>query len=152
MKKTIKEWLESLPEESRGLAFANAEEGPLQEKVESLRRALRAAFIWRHSEEGYEYWNDVCNKLSYAESPSTESITAPAEDHPLCKINYSASSDVRVEVSESELRDRFAMAALPALIQKSATPCNQAEKKLIAARAYGYAKAMLEARKEYVKE
>ena len=60
--KTIREWLNELPEPIRSRAIRNAENchKPLLDKSEiSLREAVSAAFIWINTPEGLGYWSSV---------------------------------------------------------------------------------------------
>lgn len=57
--KTVKEWLEELPEGYRELALANAKENCLSNECEDICEALYISFIWRASSEGYNFWNNV---------------------------------------------------------------------------------------------
>jgi len=57
MEKTIKEWLETLPEPIRTEALANM--GPLCHKVtvDSLHQSVNEAFVWEFTPQGYNYWD-----------------------------------------------------------------------------------------------
>lgn len=69
--KTVKQWLEELPEPIRTQAFENVEKqnrgdvlkNVLYHEFNLFKRALNTAFIWGNSNEGYEFWNKV--SLSY---------------------------------------------------------------------------------------
>jgi hypothetical protein len=56
--KTIKEWLEELPEPYRSEALENSEDWSWDNKqeVKSLATALDCAFIWSLSPQGQDYW------------------------------------------------------------------------------------------------
>ena len=56
MKKTIKEWLQELPEPYKGQALQHAHSGHLEREVPNLRQALLCAFSWDSSPEGHKYW------------------------------------------------------------------------------------------------
>jgi hypothetical protein len=57
MTKTIKQWLETLPEPYRGQALANLKN---PEQIDnSLNGALKGAFVWETSAEGHAYWEEV---------------------------------------------------------------------------------------------
>ncbi len=65
-KKTIREWLEELPEPYRAKAlsnFAKEEKDRQENTASSLGIALAGAFAWGKTSEGWEYWNDLCNSL-----------------------------------------------------------------------------------------
>lgn len=57
--KTIKEWLETLPEPYRGQALANCLPAMGHDVTESLEESLFAGFAWSESPEGYSYWEKV---------------------------------------------------------------------------------------------
>lgn len=62
--KTIREWLNELPEPIRSRAIRNAENdlAPLlllKESVSSLNRAIDAAFFWDDTPEGFYFWSAV---------------------------------------------------------------------------------------------
>lgn len=61
MKKTIKQWLEELPEPYRTQALNNYDEGfaIILSPIEDVVDALLASFSWNHSKEGWDYWENV---------------------------------------------------------------------------------------------
>lgn len=61
--KTIKEWIEELPEPYRTRSIENTEDELLLERVESLKRAVKCAFVWRNSTQGHQYWEDFYDTL-----------------------------------------------------------------------------------------
>lgn len=64
--KTIKEWLETLPEPYRTEAIENAtNEGSIRfrTKHKSLSEALGSAFTWYFTLQGHDYWVDLYDKL-----------------------------------------------------------------------------------------
>lgn len=137
--KTVREWLNELPDGYRERAIANCQ-NPNAE-TGSLREALFGAFAWWDSKEGYEFWDKVCNHNNATSSlpplPTEGDIPEPVEANPLCNIS-----------SEKTLLDEFAMVAMAALIQRDIpTPFNQSEKSFVVEWAFEYAKAMMEARK-----
>lgn len=67
MKNTIEQWFQEMPDGYRELAFKNykrdkgdAYEDILQLKIPNLTVALMGAFGWEESEEGLDFWFDVC--------------------------------------------------------------------------------------------
>lgn len=57
--KTIKEWLNELPEPIRGKAFNNVPEcGTVVWEIPatSMYDAIVGAFIWKDTPQGYDYW------------------------------------------------------------------------------------------------
>jgi hypothetical protein len=70
--KTIREWLEELPEPYRTQAIANAyrEDNFADENTlaETASRALDIAFIHLTSIEGLDYWTNIWEKLQDNES------------------------------------------------------------------------------------
>ena len=68
---TIEEWLGTLPEPYRALALQRREEKPyLTEEVASLMLALHKAFIWRETQEDYDFWSSV----SFGNSPDVPRV------------------------------------------------------------------------------
>lgn len=63
MKKTIKEWLEELPEPYRTQALNNADEVLLECTEETQSEALKGAFMWFTTEEGHDYWSQLHKTL-----------------------------------------------------------------------------------------
>ena len=61
--KTIREWLEELPEPYRTQAINNTSESVLMVEEESLSEAVTGAFSWWDSPEGLEYWSDFYDTL-----------------------------------------------------------------------------------------
>jgi hypothetical protein len=57
--KTIKEWLEELPEHQSRLALKNTCKAKLKLPRKSLLEALVSAFNFTESEQGYDYWDQV---------------------------------------------------------------------------------------------
>ena len=63
-KKTIREWLNELPEPISSRAIKNAEnesESSLEEEdvTSSIMCALAGAFVWNDTPEGHEFWRQV---------------------------------------------------------------------------------------------
>jgi hypothetical protein len=75
--KTIKEYLEELPEPWRSQALENCDPDNMQkDRCTSQRSALMSAFIWSKSPEGKRYWNDfyrtlLNNESGYPPEPET---------------------------------------------------------------------------------
>jgi len=55
--KTVKQWLETLQEPYRSKALKNMTAD--EDKRDSLSSAIRAAFVWSATEEGFDYWDEV---------------------------------------------------------------------------------------------
>ena len=70
MSKTIKEWLQTLPEPHREAAITNATlDGSIGYWVTepTLADALAAAFVWHITPQGQDYWNDVFRRAERGE-------------------------------------------------------------------------------------
>lgn len=86
MQKTIKEWLETLPEPYRSRALKNHAEKPIEfhlgAVVGDIQTAVSIAFIWLETEEGYHYWK-LCASDSYpdADEPRTY-VVLPQDELP----------------------------------------------------------------------
>lgn len=57
--KTIKKWLEELPEGYKELALANAKENVLNNKKDDMCDAISSSFIWSNSSQGRDFWENV---------------------------------------------------------------------------------------------
>jgi len=65
MSKSVKAWLEELPEEIKDQAISNTKPALLEENAiaESLREAVLGAFIWGETPEGHKYWQEIHESL-----------------------------------------------------------------------------------------
>lgn len=65
--KTIREWLNELPEPERSHAIVASKEQCgdvlLNSKSNSLLYALEKGFIWGDTVQGNRYWMDICSRL-----------------------------------------------------------------------------------------
>lgn len=71
--KKISEWLKELPEPYRKLALANynkQNDNHDDALVHSMLMALWCGFDWRKSNEDYEYWRNVCNRIKCGNLPA----------------------------------------------------------------------------------
>jgi len=62
--KTIREWLNELPEKERARAFNNVNPEMLEATYPSMHAALHRAFVWADSKEKHEYWNKIANQYN----------------------------------------------------------------------------------------
>jgi hypothetical protein len=62
MKKTIKQWLQELPDGIRERALANCDAPDAVH--DSMHNALISAFRWSGSEEGYTFWHEAANAIA----------------------------------------------------------------------------------------
>ena len=67
MEKTIKEWLETLPEPIRTEALENAYNSAIGYLRHSLSSALSDAFWWADSIQGSDYWEDIYDRAEAGE-------------------------------------------------------------------------------------
>lgn len=58
-KKTVLEWLNELPEPIRTRALFNVYELNLKYIAQSKQESVNAAFVWKKSIEGHDYWELV---------------------------------------------------------------------------------------------
>jgi hypothetical protein len=65
--KTIKEWLETLPEPYRSKALSQANDRALKGECGTLAEAISGSISWRGSFEGVEYWIDVHRRAESGE-------------------------------------------------------------------------------------
>lgn len=64
MSKTIKEWLEMIPDEdARKEAFRMTSQPVRESKALDFGDALASAFVWRDSEMGHEYWSSLSRNI-----------------------------------------------------------------------------------------
>ena len=70
--KTIREWLEGLPEPHRTQALANmgVNKGPGTAVYPNAMGAVSEAFSWAKSPEGFDYWANFVNKSGKQEKLS----------------------------------------------------------------------------------
>jgi hypothetical protein len=65
--KTIREWLNELPEDVRSKAVENVNammSGVTMEKLTpTVKRAISSAFPWMPSNEGFDYWFKIYTSL-----------------------------------------------------------------------------------------
>ena len=63
--KSIKEWLETLPEPYRSEALSNNENMPNfnSDTPNDARGAVFSAFVWSVSPQGSTHWQDLCDEL-----------------------------------------------------------------------------------------
>ena len=66
--KTVKEWLFDLNEPYKSQSFLNAPPNTLNTPVASMSEALRMAFWWACTEQGYEYWSKLHSKYQENEN------------------------------------------------------------------------------------
>lgn len=64
MKKTIKQWFETLPEPYRTQALNNANIFLLDQEETNMEDAFYNGFFWAFSPEGYDYWEEFINNIS----------------------------------------------------------------------------------------
>jgi hypothetical protein len=60
--KTVEQWLNELPKGLRKKAFENLLRDCKDDKETSMASALRKAFGWAHTKEGFEFWLNIYNK------------------------------------------------------------------------------------------
>lgn len=68
--KTIKEWLNELPEPYRSQAIENTVDCDHTDKTnfynyeaESPREAIEIGFVWSYTDQGQMYWENFCKTL-----------------------------------------------------------------------------------------
>ena len=67
MEKTIKEWLETLPEPYRTEALENTMYKRLTFMRENLHESILSAFEWLHTTQGHAYWWGICDRAEAGE-------------------------------------------------------------------------------------
>jgi len=66
---TIEQWLSSIPEPARALALKNMWWEDKDNIYPTLQKALRNAFNWSRSPEGYKYWAFISDNQDCPMSP-----------------------------------------------------------------------------------
>lgn len=61
--KTVKEWLEELPEPYRSQALKNTKEELLKIEEVSADQAVFGAFRWDKTPQGFQYWDSLFCKI-----------------------------------------------------------------------------------------
>lgn len=75
--KSIKHWLETLPEPYRTEAFEEYARQPLSHSYqESLYDALWFGFVWSSSKQGHDYWQDIANRADQGEFDQPSELEA----------------------------------------------------------------------------
>ena len=59
--KTIKEWLEELPDGYRERALVNAGKRSSRKKYKTMWKAVYSAFVWHYTDEDWKFWNAVAD-------------------------------------------------------------------------------------------
>lgn len=60
--KTIRQWLNELPDPERTRAFNNVIPEILEARYPSMYMALHHAFVWDDSDERHKYWSGVVSR------------------------------------------------------------------------------------------
>jgi hypothetical protein len=106
MSKTIKEWLEELPEGYRERALANTYKSLLEAHDVSMVKALTRGFVWGKSQERFDFWADV--ESHYATGtplPPLPQKTKPLKSNE--QIFDEVAASVMAEYSPSGFRKKF---------------------------------------------
>jgi len=74
--KTIKEWLEQLPEPYRKQALQNLDPAETHTLREDMSSALDIAFLWKPSPEGWRYWEELAHEYANKPKPVTNALSA----------------------------------------------------------------------------
>lgn len=74
--KTIKEWLEELPEPHRSRALNNADKRDFNVEYNSMRKTILGSFVWSKSPEGLDYWREI-SQGNYSAKPPYETTAKP---------------------------------------------------------------------------
>jgi hypothetical protein len=113
--KTVREWLNELPEEIRERAIRNAEKSDWGDiECTDKGSAIAAAFDWEDSLEGYFFWKEW--EIWLFDPTQPKPTIKPADE-----VDSDHIPDVRKMVGEPKndtlsRRDQFAMAAMQAII------------------------------------
>jgi hypothetical protein len=84
MQKTIKQWLELLPEPYRTQALVNMEPSKADVMQDSLHDAICRAFNWFKTPilQGYDYWNNIAIRANRGEFTPVPIQPTPLEANP----------------------------------------------------------------------
>jgi hypothetical protein len=120
--KTVREWLNELPEEIRERAISNAYNDRLENRYESIDRALKTAFSWIASPEGGDFWADW-HEWFYDPTqpkptikPADEVVTEEQVQRVGVRTEYYEGAKYVAPLSR---RDQFAMAAMQAMLTRT---------------------------------
>lgn len=70
--RTIRQWLETLPDGYRERALANMDKGFENYEVCDLRGAIAAAFLWADSPEGLDFWASIADDNVFPPLPEPQ--------------------------------------------------------------------------------
>jgi hypothetical protein len=76
--KTVKEWIDTLPEDIREKAY-KYQDFAWDSECDTLSKSLISAFEWELTHEGSDYWGDIHDKARdgwFGEKPDTKELTA----------------------------------------------------------------------------
>jgi len=116
--KTVREWLNELPEEIRERAIRNAEKSDWGDiECTDKGSAIAAAFDWEDSLEGYFFWKEW--EIWLFDPTQPKPTIKPADE-----VDSDHIPDVRKMVGEPKndtlsRRDQFAMAAMQAMLTRT---------------------------------
>ena len=112
MSKTIREWLEQLPEPDRSQAIGQTSEARLEERAFSLIEAVYAMFNWCGSCEGLEHWKSLSKRVLAGEfDRPAEQPTAFPDELSVARANITklvaenARLEREVERAKREIKD-----------------------------------------------
>ena len=100
MSKTIREWLEQLPEPYRTQAMGQTSETQLNETSSSMYDAVHEMFDWANSSEGLLHWMSLSNRIYHGEfdRPAEQPTAFPDELSVLrAKITKLVAENARLE-------------------------------------------------------
>ena len=106
MEKTIKEWLEELPEGYRERALNNLRKVAINWHEPTMVGAITGAFLWVESPEGLDFWADVKNHYATGTPlPPLPQKTKPLKSNE--QIFDEVAASVMAEYSPSGFRKKF---------------------------------------------
>ena len=107
MKKTIRNWLDTLHEPERTEALSNMRPSGITEKKDCQSEAIAFAFNWSNTPQSFEYWDDICSRINngtYYDAPqhTPEEIEGKAKVY----MREAAQGDPKPSVLPSDAAER----------------------------------------------
>jgi hypothetical protein len=109
--KTIREWLEQLPEPERSQAIGQTRKKQLRKVVCSMPEAIEGMFIWRDSLQGDAQWHDVYQRAERGEfdRPAEQPTAFPDDASVLrAQVVKLAAENARLEREVERLNEKIA--------------------------------------------
>jgi hypothetical protein len=101
--KTVKQWLETLPDGYRERALANCERGNADYCAASLSSAIRSSFDWQESQEKHDFWKSISD---WAINPNKNPLPLLPEAKPTREELERENAQLKAELAEENRKLR----------------------------------------------